>query len=237
MGALCLINKLYIMNYYKPIKYYTERGMIDLSTDQIKKRIKKIQNHHKDHETIIKKLKVGRTYAWAINYHFLDLFERERKLRANVRKLIPKHQIKHSKINKRMDYQFEISINLKGGMSHDNVSYDQSYYNYIIEQIFIITRQDLLFVHEQDKYGYNHIHIASNGTEDDIKLAIDFVMVHKLGFNRKFLNTSRAIHCERLENQHAFRQYLKKLQYYPSFGKLATNQENYIYLNENYEEQ
>src|SRR5690606_16098750 len=172
----------------------------------------------------------GRTYAWAINYQFLDLFKRERKLRANVRKLIPKHQIKHSNINKRMDYEFEISINLKGGMSHDNVSYDQQYYNYIVEQIFIITRQDLLFVHEQDKYGYNHIHIASNGSVDDIKIAIYFVMVNKLGFNPSFIKSSRAIHIEPIENMYAFRQYLKKLQHFPTFGTIPTNQENYIYI-------
>jgi len=224
------------MNYYKTIKYYTERGMIDLSRDQIIKRINKIQNQYKDHELIVQKIKTGRTYSWAINYQFLDLFKRERVLRSNLKKLKPKHQIKHSSTNKGIDYEFEISINLKGGMSQsEDVSYDQSYYNYILEQIFLITRRDLLYVHEQDKYGYNHIHIASNGTEDDIKIAIDFVMVHKLSFDRKFLNTSRSIHCTPLENQYAYRQYLKKSQHYPSFGSLPTNQENYIYKEENYD--
>lgn len=224
------------MNYFKTIKYYTERGLIDLSRDQIIKRIYKIQNQHKNHETIAKKIKTRQTYSWAVNYEYLYLFQRERALSNHRKKLKQKHQIKHSNINKRRDYEFEISINLEGGVNQsDRLSYDQSYYNYIVEEIFKITRQDLLFVHEVDKYGYNHIHIASNGAEDDIKLAVDFVMVHKLGFDRSFLKSSRSVHCEPLENMYAFRQYLKKLQVFPSFGKLPTNQENYIYLDENYE--
>ena len=226
------------MNIYRTIKFYTERNMIDLSRDQIIIRINHIRNNHKDHETIVKKIKVGRTYAWAINYQFLDLFKRERKLRANVKKFIPKHQIKHSNINKKMDYEFEISINLKGGVNKiDNLSYDQSYYKTIAEEIFKIVRQDLLYVNEVDKYGYNHIHMAINGEEDDIRLAIDFVMIHKLGFDQKFLKSSRAVHFEPLENIHAYRQYLKKLENFQSFGSVATNQENYIYVKENYEEQ
>lgn len=235
MGALCLINKLYLMNYFKTIKYYTEREMIDLSIDQIKLRIKKICDEHNNHETIVKKIKHGRTYAWGINYKFLHLFKRERALAKNSKNRKLKSQIKHSNIRKTRNYEYEISINLKDGLKqNDSQSYDQTYYSYIVEELFKITREDLLYVHEVDKYGYNHIHIACNGNEDDIKIALDFVMVNKLKFDRAFLKSSRAVHCEPLENEYAYRQYLKKIQQFPSFGAVATNSEMYIYEEDNY---
>lgn len=223
------------MNIYRTIKFYTERNMIDLSRDQIIKRINHIRNNRKDHETIVKKIKVGRTYAWAINYQFLDLFKRERALAKNSKNRKLKSQIKHSNIRKTRNYEYEISINLKDGLKqNDSQSYDQTYYSYIVEELFKITREDLLYVHEVDKYGYNHIHIACNGNEEDIKIALDFVMVNKLKYDRAFLKSSRAVHCEPLENEYAYRQYLKKLQQFPSFGAVATNSEMYIYEEDNY---
>lgn len=240
MGALCLNNKLYnktnIMNKFKTIKYYLERDIINLSVDQIKKRIKKIIKEQKDNwSSIVKKIKVGKTYAWAINYEYLNLFERQRALSKKYKQIRKKHIINHSPIKKKRDYEFEISINLKNGCTqHETFSYDRSFYIHIVEEIFKITRQDLLYVHEVDKYGYNHVHIALNGEEDDIKIALDYVLVHKLNFDRAYLKSSRAIHFEPLENQHAFRQYLKKIQQFPSFGRIEINTEKYIYKEDNY---
>ena len=225
------------MNNYRTIQYYKERDMIDLSRDQIIKRINKIRSERRDYETVVKKIKIGKTRAWVINYRYLHLFERERALANINKKRKQKLEIKHSKVDKRRKYEFEISINIKDSFKQNNsISYDQSYYNYIVEEIFKITRQDLLYVHEVDKYGYNHIHIACNGDEDEIKIALDFVMVNKLKFDRAYLKKIKAIHCEPLENEYAFRQYLKKLQQYPSFGAIATNTEMYIYEDDNYEE-
>lgn len=221
-------------NYYT-IKFYLDRQMIDLSEDQIKRRIlifkKKI-----DAESIVKKIRIGKTYAWVINYDYLYLFKRKRAHSKNVKQK-KNYPIIHTNENRKFVYQYEISINLKGGIKTKNVenTYDENYYVEVSQQIFRIIREDMFYVVEKDKYGYNHVHIATNGSQNMIKMAIDFVLKQKLGFETDFLNKTNAIHNESIRNLYAFRQYLKKPSYYKNIG-LIQQSPIYIYKKDNYYE-
>ena len=237
MGALCnkAIIIIMLMDNYYTIKFYLERQMIDLSEDQIKRRISVLKKQIGS-ESIMKKIKTGKTYAWAINYEYLHLFKRKRALSKNVKqkKVYP---IIETIENRKVDYQFEISINLKGGIKTNNIenTYDENFYIEITKQLFKIIREDLFYVIEKDKYGYNHIHIAINSSSTLIKMAIDFVLKNKLGFDAEFLNKTNAIHNETIRNIYAFREYLKKPSYYKSIG-IIPQLPTYIYVNDNYYE-
>lgn len=224
-----------IMENYYTIKFYLDRQMIDLSEDQIKRRIL-IFKKQIDAESIVKKIKTGKTYAWSINYDYLHLFKRKRALAKNIKQK-KNYPIVTTNQNRKIDYQYEISINLKGGMKTNNIenAYDEKYYVEISQQIFKIIREDMFYVIEKDKYGYNHVHIATNGSPSMIKMAIDFVLKQKLGFDADFLNKTNAIHNESIRNLYAFKEYLKKPSFYKNIG-LIPQSPIYIYKKDNYYE-
>lgn len=224
-----------IMENYYTIKFYLDRQMIDLSEDQIKRRIL-IFKKQIDAESIVKKIKTGKTYAWAINYDYFHLFKRKRALSKKLKQK-KNYPIIQTDENRKLDYQYEISINLKGGIKTKNVenAYDENYYIEITKQLFKIIREDMFYVVEKDKYGYNHVHIATKGSPNLIKMALDFVLKNKLGFETDFLNKTNAIHQESIRNLYAFKEYLKKPSYYKNIG-LIPQLPIYIYKKDNYYE-
>lgn len=224
-----------MMENYYTIKFYLERQMIDLSEDQIKRRIS-ILKKQIGAESIIKKIKIGKTYAWAISYDYLHLFKRKRALSKNIKQK-KNYPIVTTNQNRNIDYQYEISINLKGGIKTRNIenAYNENYYVEITKQLFKILREDMFYVVEIDKYGYNHVHIATNGSPNMIKMAIDFVLKRKLGFDADFLSKTNAIHNESIRNLYAFKEYLKKPSYYKNIG-IIPQFPIYIYKKDNYYE-
>lgn len=223
------------MEQYHTIKFYISRKMIQLSEDQIKRRLRHL-NGRKDFSKIAKKIKTGRTYAWAINYDYLSLFDRQRALKKDMvkKKEIP---VIETLDDKKLDYKYEISINLKGGINSSNTdtSYDVNYYKEVCHQLFKIVRNDMFYVLEKDKYGYHHVHIAINGETSLIKIALDHVLKKLLCLDDHFLTQSKAIHHEEIRNLYSFRKYLKK-DFLLNDIMVIQQSPLYIYKSENYYE-
>lgn len=215
------------MEYYKTIKFYLERNMIDLSEDQIKRRITKLKLNSYS-SNIIKKKLIGKTYAWCVNYFELNHFQRIRK-KVNRRKtnVLP---INKSLVNKCVDYKYEVSINLKSGIQTKNLgeSYSYDYYRELADSIFRIVRADMFYIIETDEFGYNHLHMGINSDEVTIKIAVDYVLKSIFCFEDEFLKKEKVSHTDEIRNLFAFYEYLDK-----DLNNLPVN---YIYKNENYYE-
>src|SRR5690554_1922114 len=123
-------------NIYLPISFYLDRNIIDLSKDQVKRRIKdkkKLSDINPDIENIVRFKNFKNTSGWTINYQYLDYFQRKRNHKQPYKP--PKNKLLKTSIHDRnIYYQYELTINFKDGcnLNHiDGGSYDVNYYSHL----------------------------------------------------------------------------------------------------------
>lgn len=224
---------------YLPISFYLDRNIIDLSMDQVKRRIKdkkKLYDLNPDVENIVRFKKFKNTSGWTINYQYLDYFQRKRNHKQPYQ--IPKSKLLKTSIHDRkINYGFEITMNFKDGCNLNHVdggSYDVNYYNHIAHEIFRLNRNDMFYMVEKDSDNYYHVHIGLNGDPDEIEVIVCVLLsklVQQNDINSK-IPDGKKINFDRIHNLFSFKKYLRKNYYSTRFGETVVPL-RFIYKDEN----
>lgn len=224
---------------YLPISFFLDRNIIDLSMDQIKRRIKdrkRLSALNPNIEEIVCFKKFKNTSGWVINYEYLDYFQRQRDHKKPYQK--PKEKsIKTSIHDRKIDYDFEITMNFKDGCNLNHVdggSYDVCYYTHIAHEIFRLNRNDMFYMVEKDNENYYHVHIGLNGDPDEIVAIVSILLLRLVQQNdlNSTIPNGKKINFDRIHNLFGFKKYLKKNYYSTRYGETVVSL-TFIYTDEN----
>jgi len=196
------------MKNYKPIKYFIDNEITNLSAKQIKRNIKNELNKNNDNVRIVLNSKNRLQYEIDLN-NTGNLLNRKYKNKSKhiingdrPNYISLKRDYKddfyesesHLKGKKKCKnhYNVEVTINLKylnyKGQKIENL-YDKKVYQFIVDKI-IEKHSDLMYQIERDKYKNYHLHLGINACIKDVKKSIMNIMYDNFGyFNNEFYNS------------------------------------------------
>lgn len=164
------------INLFNEISFYQSTGLINLSTDQIRRHLRK--NRHRENN-LYKYEKINNIETLLINYNYLNEFKRIRKTKKNSLNNLKR---KNKYIgNKNIQYNIDLCINF-----HEEL--DSNYYEYIVRLIKEKTESSIGYVIERDSQNFNHLHLLINYPFNKLYVLLDYIINNKLQRKMDFLD-------------------------------------------------